>query len=189
MAHQPTMGNIAFAIPKPIARRLSRETAAILGLADEGFRSMPAYRTCSRKWNHAVIFDGLQHVLDDQAAAEAVDILAAGSDTTAFLLTTAIHNILVNPEIKRKFPADLRLDTSVVSEGLDKEQHCLYLIWRELYAVVQCSLQGLGSSKPKLLLSTPNRFRKDPGFQLYRVENYTEKKIPRTLYSIRKYPN
>ncbi|KAK5633897.1 hypothetical protein RRF57_009611 [Xylaria bambusicola] len=48
-----------------------------------------------------VIFDFLQSLPADQQKAEAINMFIAGSDTTAFTLTTALFHILQLPEVKK----------------------------------------------------------------------------------------
>lgn len=54
-----------------------------------------------------VVFDHLQSVPADLQKAESIDVLIAGSDTSAFTLTTAIYHILSVPGIERKLVESL----------------------------------------------------------------------------------
>lgn len=110
------------ALPRSIAGAANHKIKAIFGLADvrisleswwtdmvliiaatqEAERSLEAYKSQDTKRRHTVVFDGLQSISDDQMVAEAVDILTAGSDTTAYSLSTGTWHILSNPGIKKK---------------------------------------------------------------------------------------
>lgn len=48
-----------------------------------------------------VIFDYLQSVPDNLQKTESMDMLIAGSDTSAFTLTTALYHILSMPEVEK----------------------------------------------------------------------------------------
>lgn len=56
----------------------------------------------SRGLSHPVIFDNLGSLPETQLHAESVDILIAGSDTTAFSVSLSIYHILNNPVIKSR---------------------------------------------------------------------------------------
>ncbi|GIZ48595.1 hypothetical protein CKM354_001164800 [Cercospora kikuchii] len=54
---------------------------------------------------HPIIFDRLMGVPIDQQVTESIDILVAGSDTTAFTLTVCLNAVLANVHLKRKVVA------------------------------------------------------------------------------------
>lgn len=54
-----------------------------------------------------VVFDHLQAVPADLQKAESIDVLVAGSDTSAFTLTTAVYHILSVPGIEEKLVESL----------------------------------------------------------------------------------
>jgi cytochrome P450 len=60
------------------------------------------------------VFDRLKTLTTEYQATEAVDLLVAGTDTTAFTLTRGIAMITGNPEIQNKLVNALR-------EGLSSE--------------------------------------------------------------------
>lgn len=88
-------------LPKTLVTTLSTQLRRLFSLTDEGAASLKAYQSTIPKSDGRVIFDGLQHLSDDLVAAEAVDILVAGSDTTAFTLISGVWHICHNPSIKR----------------------------------------------------------------------------------------
>ncbi|KAL5358851.1 cytochrome P450 [Aspergillus floccosus] len=60
-----------------------------------------------QKRRDATIFKPLEHLTKEQLINESIDIIIAGSDTTATTLSFAIHEILKNPAIARKLTAEL----------------------------------------------------------------------------------
>jgi cytochrome P450 len=109
MAYNTTFRKISMAVPKSIGRMMSPKLAAIHNLADESERSLLAYRSGLKSKNerNPVVFDGLNALEDSLIVAEAVDILAAGSDTTAYSLSVGIWHILQNPTISEKLVGEL----------------------------------------------------------------------------------
>jgi cytochrome P450 len=108
VAFSPISRKIGMAIPKSIAAAISKDLKSIFRFADEAMDSLQAYKEAEKKPDHPVIFDGLKSVSDDQIAAEAVDILAAGSDTTASSLSVGIWHIAHNQAIKTKLMTALK---------------------------------------------------------------------------------
>lgn len=53
-----------------------------------------------RESSHPVIFDNLHSLSNSSLVSEGVDLLVAGSDTTATSLTTAVLEILTHPHIE-----------------------------------------------------------------------------------------
>lgn len=104
-AYRPYLRKILGAIPKAITRRLSSEVAKILDLALESEQSLAAYRAGLKERTaddsaHPTIFDGLQELPSDQIVAEGVDILTAGSDTTALSVTMGLWHISHNAKVR-----------------------------------------------------------------------------------------
>lgn len=61
-----------------------------------------------RKENkYPIILDKLAHLSSREIVAEALDILVAGSDTTACTLTVAVLEILSHPSIEAKLVKEL----------------------------------------------------------------------------------
>ncbi|EKG14777.1 Cytochrome P450 [Macrophomina phaseolina MS6] len=57
---------------------------------------------------HPVIFDFMKSVPEQLQPAESVDILVAGSDTTAYTLATGLFHILRRPELKERLVREVR---------------------------------------------------------------------------------
>ena len=59
------------------------------------------------KRRDATIFKPLGHLTNRELMNESINIIIAGSDTTATTLGFAIHEILKNPTISRKLTAEI----------------------------------------------------------------------------------
>ncbi|KAI1868825.1 hypothetical protein JX265_006804 [Neoarthrinium moseri] len=100
--YQPVARKMASIIPNVVISMMSKELGAMIRLVEEAAQS---YQTYKKTGDHKtpVVFDALRSVKSDHlVVAEAVDILVAGSDTTAFTLTCGIWYIAKNPHIKRR---------------------------------------------------------------------------------------
>lgn len=60
-----------------------------------------------QKRRDATIFKHLEHLTHRELVNESIDIIIAGSDTTATTLAFAMHEILKNPAISRKLTAEI----------------------------------------------------------------------------------
>ncbi|KAI4599138.1 hypothetical protein KJ359_002096 [Pestalotiopsis sp. 9143b] len=106
--YQPMIRKLANLVPQSWISMLSEDLAALFGLLDKAKASYESYKT-SEKREFPVVFDGMKVVADDAlVVSEAVDILIAGSDTTAFTLNSGIWYISKNPQIKRKLMEALK---------------------------------------------------------------------------------
>lgn len=100
--YQPAMRKTANLIPTALVSALSKELAALFNIIHEAKDSYEDYKKTGKR-ELPVIFDAMKVVPDDQqVVAEAIDILVAGSDTTAFTLTCGIWHISRNAHIQRK---------------------------------------------------------------------------------------
>ena len=108
MIYQPTLRRVLNWIPKPVAVAMSKEVAALIGLAEECFSYAKAYKSKAPQSDYPIIFSALTHLSDEATSAEAVDLLVAGSDTTAFSLTVAIANLSQRPDTRDTLVAALR---------------------------------------------------------------------------------
>ena len=55
-----------------------------------------------------MIFDNISHLSDEAQAAQGIEMLLAGSDTSACTLSMSSFLILKNPEVVKKFKTVLR---------------------------------------------------------------------------------
>jgi hypothetical protein len=81
----------------PVLRHTKNMVDIILGSYDD-YASKKTEKTAS---SLPVIFDFLQSLPAEQQKAEAINTFIAGSDTTAFTLTTAVYYILSLPDVER----------------------------------------------------------------------------------------
>lgn len=94
-------------IPLPIAARFDPALKQMSNLVQLAASSHDEYTRRTTNSSHPVIFDHLRSVPDELQKSESVDILVAGSDTSAFTLTTALHHILSIPEVEKKLVESL----------------------------------------------------------------------------------
>lgn len=88
-------------IPLSIAARFEpalKQMANVFQMAADSHDNYTRRTTTS---SLPVIFDYLQSVPHDLQKAESIDILVAGSDTTALTLTMALYHILSMPEVEK----------------------------------------------------------------------------------------
>ncbi|KAI5369525.1 Putative cytochrome P450 [Septoria linicola] len=104
----PTGQKIGNLLPQSLVKVMSPQIALILGMADHTTISYKDYKQSVPIAGKPVIFDGLQDLPDKLVISEAVNILIAGSDTTAWTLNVGVQQILAHEEHKHKLYAALR---------------------------------------------------------------------------------
>ncbi|KAG5796274.1 hypothetical protein H9Q69_004700 [Fusarium xylarioides] len=110
MVFAPTFKRLKFIMPMPILVRIDKEIANLLRLgewAQDCLNHWAKGATLADQSRYPIIFDCLKHLPDRTKKAQAVDILAAGSDTTALTLTYGIFHILSNPAVKQRLVDEL----------------------------------------------------------------------------------
>ncbi|EXJ68785.1 uncharacterized protein A1O5_07716 [Cladophialophora psammophila CBS 110553] len=95
-------------LPLSLVARVDKTVAQIHYLHEFARDSVSQHKTRRGKSPHPVIFDNLQGLSDEYQAMEAVDILLAGSDTTAFTVATALFYILSNESIRTRLVQELK---------------------------------------------------------------------------------
>lgn len=88
-------------IPLSIAAKFEPALQQMANVVQMAANSHEAYTRRTADSSHPVIFDNLQSVPHDLQKTESIDILIAGSDTTAFTLTTALYHILRMPGVEK----------------------------------------------------------------------------------------
>ncbi|KAK2023938.1 cytochrome P450 [Colletotrichum zoysiae] len=88
-------------VPLSVAANFSTDLRRMADLLGTAARSHDEYTRRTTNSKFPVIFDYLQSVPDHLQKLEAIDILIAGSDTSAFTLTTALYHILSMPEVEK----------------------------------------------------------------------------------------
>jgi cytochrome P450 len=128
-------------LPPAIAARLNKPVAHLQDVLKavkntvEDFKSLQA---SDKKPEHEIVFERMTGLDNVQMHAEAMDILIAGSDTTATTLATAIEELARDPKIFNKLKEELK------QAGIKKEDYDLtrleqlpYLVcrstWREAF--------------------------------------------------------
>jgi hypothetical protein len=94
-------------VPLSIAGNLDPALRQMAKLVQMAASSHNDYTRRTTNSSLPVIFDHLQSVPDDLQKTESIDILVAGSDTTAFTLTTALYHILSMPEVEKTLVGSL----------------------------------------------------------------------------------
>ncbi|CAG1959033.1 unnamed protein product [Fusarium graminearum] len=92
---------VAKLVPLSIAANFNpvlRQTEKLVGIIIDSYDTYKRRTTRSR---FPVIFDKLESLSADLQKAEAINTFIAGSDTTAFTLTTALFHILHTPEVEK----------------------------------------------------------------------------------------
>lgn len=108
MIYQPNLRWLLSIIPDPIAAAMSKEAASVLLLVKTCRTAAQKYLHAPPKSEHPIVFSALTHLSDSDLAAEAVDLLVAGSDTTAFSLTVGVTSIARREDIKKRLVAALK---------------------------------------------------------------------------------
>ncbi|KIL87794.1 hypothetical protein FAVG1_08673 [Fusarium avenaceum] len=88
-------------IPLSVAAKFNpviRQTEKMIGIIVDSYDKYSRQTTQSR---FPVIFDTLKSLPADLQKAEAINTFIAGSDTTAFTITTALYHILQLPEVEK----------------------------------------------------------------------------------------
>lgn len=106
-AYQPTFRWLQDHIPQVLAERLSPTAKAVKGYNVECARILQAYKNNTNKGTNPIIFDGLVDVPETQMVTEAANIIAAGSDTTAFTLAYACYQLCRNADIMKRLVTEV----------------------------------------------------------------------------------
>ena len=103
MWHSPFLRELAAKTPTRVVHYFNKDVARFLDMKQLGHKSLETYRN-AEKQDTQVVFDTLTASLTDEEdiVAEALGILVAGSDTTAFTLTVAVWHIAHNASLKQK---------------------------------------------------------------------------------------
>ncbi|KAI4703786.1 hypothetical protein J4E89_009755 [Alternaria sp. Ai002NY15] len=107
----PILRTIAFNCPPSVTARLSTSAAKFQGLLRKVAKTVVNFRTLKasgKSLDHEIVFDAMQHLDDATVESEAANILIAGSDTTAFTLSTAVQHMLKDPTIFVQLREELR---------------------------------------------------------------------------------
>ncbi|KAL9562748.1 hypothetical protein ACKAV7_013100 [Fusarium commune] len=120
MVFMPTFNRLKFLLPMPILIKLDKKMASLLKFGDWAQDCLTNWSRTAKvedKAQYPVIFECLTHLPDVSKKAQAIDILAAGSDTTALTLTFGLFHILSNPKVKAKLVQELKEALLVIHEA------------------------------------------------------------------------
>lgn len=114
MLYSPLLRNLISAVPRPIAAAMSRDAASVIMLLTTCEAAARNYQKAAPASKYPAVFSALTHLSTADLGAEAVDLLVAGSDTTAFSLTVAFMNLGQNPTMKGRLVEELKAHISDV---------------------------------------------------------------------------
>ncbi|KAF2851805.1 cytochrome P450 [Plenodomus tracheiphilus IPT5] len=106
----PIFRTIIQICPPAISARLSRtarHVQRLLGAANNTVVRFRSNQASGKKSNHEVMFEEMTGLTDAEMQAEAMDVLVAGSDTTATTLATALEEMSRTPSIFEKLKQEL----------------------------------------------------------------------------------
>jgi cytochrome P450 len=106
-AYQPTVRWLSDLIPIFIAIRLSPAVKSVQAFIHECGKTCRAYKESNIKASNPLIFEGLENLSEREMAEESANILAAGSDTTAYTLTFACQQLCQNPEMMKRLAMEV----------------------------------------------------------------------------------
>ncbi|KAF9886558.1 hypothetical protein FE257_011330 [Aspergillus nanangensis] len=143
--------------PRALTHMVHPQDANFLDVISLARKCVTQYETEKNSTSHPVIFDHLQSLSPNEKISEAVDLLFAGSDTTATSLTTGIMYILLDPDVHRKVVDALN--------DVDPDEHGYFPLQRlekvnYLVACVKESIRmavGVPGRLPRVVPSNPGR--------------------------------
>ncbi|PVI02281.1 cytochrome P450 [Periconia macrospinosa] len=107
MIYRPTMREIVRKLPRWFSVRISSTSAAVMPLIDHSILAVQDFKK-KAKVDGGNIYSVLKDLPEDEAVSESVDILVAGSDTTAYSLAVGFFHICSRPEIKKRLVETLQ---------------------------------------------------------------------------------
>ncbi|KAJ4135277.1 hypothetical protein NW768_004899 [Fusarium equiseti] len=106
MCYRPLIRAIVTSAPAWIAKRVGKEGRSIVQLQEANRAALYSYRN-KPDVGRPVVYAALDSCSEDEAVAEATDILVAGSDTTAYTLTVALWHITKHQAISNELVESL----------------------------------------------------------------------------------
>ncbi|OHF01530.1 hypothetical protein CORC01_03286 [Colletotrichum orchidophilum] len=110
LQHYPSLRIISNALPAGILKIVSPELGSLLQVADFSKLCVTRWRKSGRSkaaGDHPIVLENLTSLSDIALVGEALDLLVAGSDTSATSLTTALFEILRHPAMEKRLVKDL----------------------------------------------------------------------------------
>ncbi|KAI4943432.1 hypothetical protein J4E91_009341 [Alternaria rosae] len=121
MLYFPSLRTIAFTCPHGVAAMFSTAAVRFQALISTVASTVANFRrlkTSGKSFDHELVFNSLEHLDDELVLAEAISILVAGSDTTAFTLAIVVQQMTENPAIFVKLRNELRESGITANEDL-----------------------------------------------------------------------
>ncbi|EQB49228.1 hypothetical protein CGLO_11458 [Colletotrichum gloeosporioides Cg-14] len=106
----PLLRIVSNAIPVGLLKVISPELGSLFQLTDYAEQCVDRWRKSDGSKaavNHPIVFENLTSLSDVALVSESLDLLVAGSDTSATSVTTALFEILRNPAIEKRLVKDL----------------------------------------------------------------------------------
>lgn len=100
--YSPVVRWAGLLLPKAFAPTINEPLSRISALVNNAAESVYAYKASPSHTIHPVILDALKDLPHEDVVEEAVDLLVAGSDTTALTLTYGVWHISNDRDIKSK---------------------------------------------------------------------------------------
>ncbi|KAF5671908.1 cytochrome P450 monooxygenase [Fusarium denticulatum] len=100
--YKQTFRKIVTSIPTRIAKAASKETRLMFTIYDACYAAAINFKRSPPQSSYSTIFSSLVDLGKQEMGAEAVDLLVAGSNTTAYTLAVAITQIGKNSRVKER---------------------------------------------------------------------------------------
>ncbi|KAH6858880.1 cytochrome P450 [Alternaria rosae] len=121
MLYFPSLRTIAFTCPPGVAAMFSTAAVrfqALVSTVASTVANLRRLKTSGKSFDHELVFNSLEHLDDELVLAEAISILVAGSDTTAFTLAIVVQQMTGNPAVFVKLRKELRESGITTNEDL-----------------------------------------------------------------------
>ncbi|CEI66255.1 unnamed protein product [Fusarium venenatum] len=123
--YRPTLRLVMLSIPQALAKIMSREARFMMNLYGVCHNAAINFKRNPPKSTEEAILSSLSDLDEKEMGAETVDLLVAGSDTTAYTLAAAVVQICQNNQVKKKLVEGLAKgisDTKNLPSLLELEQ-------------------------------------------------------------------
>ncbi|KAF9873228.1 cytochrome p450 [Colletotrichum karsti] len=110
LQHYPLFRVVSNMVPASILKTLSPEVGGMMELLDFAEACVNRWRQSEAKAatvDHPIVLDHLESLSDVALVSEALDLLIAGSDTSAMSLTTALFEVLRHPDMEKRLVDEL----------------------------------------------------------------------------------